>query len=93
MSRVRTKPEQTTEVERWLEDLDPGTTPAEDITDLAAIGAAMEAVVEADHQLREAVQHARANGRSWSRIAMILGTTKQSAHERFGPGSQRSERL
>lgn len=72
------------EAEAWLDSLVPGTTPAEDISDLRAIAKAVNDVAAAELRVREAVQTARINGRSWARIAIALGTTRQSAHERYG---------
>lgn len=38
----------------------------------------------AESALTEAVAQARAEGESWDSIGRALGTTRQSAHERFG---------
>ncbi len=46
----------------------------------------MGEVADAERRLREAVQSARRGGRSWSRIAMVLGVSKQAAQQRFGDG-------
>lgn len=53
------------------------------IDDLRAIAAALSALATADRELIRAVQNARAHGQSWSRIARALGTSKQSAIERY----------
>lgn len=38
----------------------------------------------AERALRQAVPLARQEGASWETIGLALGTTRQSAHERFG---------
>ncbi len=73
-----------TEVEAWLETLDPVDHPAEDTSDLRAIAVAVTDIAEGERRLRSAVATARANGRSWGRISMALGVTRQAARERFG---------
>lgn len=39
--------------------------------------------VQVDRQLDKYVRHARSRGITWTRIGMALGTTRQSAWERF----------
>jgi hypothetical protein len=39
---------------------------------------------EAETRIREAVAAAHANGRSWARIGMVLGVSRQAARERYG---------
>lgn len=53
--------------------------------DLESIRLSLEAKVHARERLHLAVQIARASGRTWSEIALVLGTSKQAACERFGP--------
>ncbi len=72
------------EAESWLDNLDPDTLKAEDIADLRAIVVAVSHIADSEHQLANAVQSARSNGRSWSRIAIMLGVSKQAARQRFG---------
>lgn len=84
MSKDRDINIRAAEAEAWLDSLDPATTPAEDISDLRAIAAAVNDVAAAERRVREAVQIARMNGRSWARIGIALGVTRQSAHERYG---------
>jgi hypothetical protein len=71
------------EAEAWLDSLDPNDMPAEDTTDLRHIAMAVADVAVAEERLREVVVAARAAGRSWARIAMALGVSKQAARERF----------
>jgi hypothetical protein len=75
------------EFENWLDQLDPATTPAEDIADLRAVAEAVSDRDAAEQQVRAAVDAARANGRSWARIGIALGVSRQAAHERYGMAS------
>jgi hypothetical protein len=61
-----------------------GFGPMEEIDDLRRVAEAQDAVKASDAQLREAVAAARANGRSWARVGVALGMSRQAAHERFG---------
>ncbi|WP_083459296.1 hypothetical protein [Jiangella muralis] len=72
------------DADAWLDGLDPATTPAEDTADLKAVAEAADEVAVAERRVRAAVQAARANGRSWARIGLALGVSRQSAHERYG---------
>lgn len=69
--------------ETWVNSLDPDTTPVENIEDLRAVAEAVDDVESAEQRVRDAVAAARRTGRSWARIALALGVTKQAAHERF----------
>lgn len=85
MPRSRKQLEQAAaDAEAWLDSLDPDSTPADDISDLAAIGAALSKVAKAETDIERAVAAARANGRSWPRIALVLGISKQAAQQRYG---------
>ncbi len=72
------------EAEAWLDSIDPATLEAENTDDLRAIALGVAGVAEAEHKLAERVRAARVNGRSWGRIAMALGVSKQAAAKRFG---------
>jgi len=74
------------DTENWLDSLDPKAlaSPDSDGTDLQAIGEALRAVAASDLALAEQVAKARANGRTWTQIAAVLGVSKQAARERFG---------
>ncbi len=74
------------EIERaaqLAEDFDPTTAQVVDTTDLRAITGAADAVRTGEAQLREAVEIARAHGRSWNQIAVALGVSRQAARQRF----------
>jgi Protein of unknown function (DUF3887) len=51
---------------------------------LAAIATARRMVAEAEAALQQAVDQARASGRSWREIGEVLDTTRQAAFQRFG---------
>ncbi len=66
-----------------LDTLDVEQMHQEDISDLRRVGDALQTVADGEMQLVQAVAAARANGRSWSRIGAVLGTSRQAAAERF----------
>ncbi|MEO6120596.1 MAG: sigma-70 family RNA polymerase sigma factor [Acidimicrobiales bacterium] len=74
-------------VEEWLDNLDPETIRVEDIEDLRCVADAVQRVADAQGELVAAVRAARAAGRSWGRISMALGTSRQAAYERFAEAS------
>ncbi|SDU74854.1 hypothetical protein SAMN04488563_4829 [Jiangella alkaliphila] len=84
MTNKPDKDQRAADAEAWLDGLDPATTPAEDTADLKAIAEAADQVALAERRLRAAVHTARVNGRSWARIGLALGVSRQSAHERHG---------
>ena len=65
------------------DELDPATAQVESTEDLQAIARAVEALRNDEDQLRQAVATARQHGRSWNRIAVALGVTRQAARQRF----------
>lgn len=86
MPRTREQLEQAAaDAERWLEQMDPVelNAPEADSTDLRRIGLALSAVAASEAELAEAVRAARANGRSWADIGMVLGISRQAARTRF----------
>lgn len=70
----------------WLDSLDPAAlaAPGSEAADLRAVGLARRAAAASDLDLYEQVARARANGRTWTQIATVLGVSKQAARERFG---------
>lgn len=85
MPRTREQLEQAAaEAEAWLDQLDPATVDAEDVSDLRAVAEAVVNVAAAQTHLEAAVRAARDRGRSWGRIALALGTSRQAALERYG---------
>lgn len=81
------------EAEAWLAEIDLNSTPLEDAADLRAIGEALRQAVERDAALAQAVARARAAGRSWGLIGLVLGVSRQAARQRFGTSSQAEDNL
>ena len=80
-----------TSTERWLENLDPHTTPARDARHLRHIREAADAfeaakahLDDAKARLDDAVAEARAHGDPWGLIGMVLGVSRRAAQQRFG---------
>jgi hypothetical protein len=69
--------------ERLADQLDPASAVAEDLSDLRAIAEAAEQARKAEAMITEKVAAARARGRSWNRIAVALGISRQAARHRF----------
>jgi hypothetical protein len=69
--------------EQLADDLDPANAGFERTDDLQEIAAVSEAVRAAEARLRESVEAARAEGRSWNQIAIALGVSRQAARQRF----------
>jgi hypothetical protein len=67
--------------EQWADTLTRNDF--EDVTDLRAIAEATDSVRAGEARVRELVQLARANGRSWTQIGIALGVSRQAARERF----------
>jgi hypothetical protein len=68
---------------RLAEDFDPAQAEWESTMDLRAIAEAAQAATAGEARLREAVEIARARGRSWNRIGIALGVSRQAARQRF----------
>jgi len=91
MPRTRDELERAaTEAEAWLDSLDPATTPAENPSDLRRIGLALRGLADEQREVDEAVAAARENGRSWGKIGLVLGISRQAARERYGHPAVRS---
>jgi DNA-directed RNA polymerase specialized sigma54-like protein len=69
--------------EQLADDLDPAGVTAEDLSDLRAVAEAAEQVRRDEALVTERVAAARAKGRSWNRIAVALGVSRQAARHRF----------
>jgi hypothetical protein len=69
--------------EQLADDLDPADVEAHSTDDLHQVAVASDAVRADEMRLREAVQSARARGRSWNQIAVALGVSRQAARQRF----------
>jgi hypothetical protein len=69
--------------EGLAEELDPETARVVVTEDLRGIADAAQALRDDEARLREAVGVARAHGRSWNRVAVALGVSRQTARQRF----------
>lgn len=75
--------DETERAEQLLDALDPATAAFEDTEDLRAVAVAADTVAIDETRLTEAVEIARARGRSWTRIGIALGVSRQAARQRF----------
>jgi hypothetical protein len=71
------------EFEAWVDALDPDTAVVDDPADLRAIADAADELHAVQSRLRDAVDAARANGRTWTQIAVGLGVSRQAATKRY----------
>ena len=71
------------DAEAWLDTLDPNELNSEDITDLRSITQGVADIAAAQQQLVAAVRAARQHGRSWGRIGMALGVSRQAARQQY----------
>lgn len=71
------------DVEQWLDAIDPEITPTRNARYLRAIGEALTALEQAEARLQQAVADARNAGDSWTAIGTVLGTSRQAAHRKF----------
>jgi DNA-directed RNA polymerase specialized sigma24 family protein len=69
--------------EQLAEELDPESAKVLTTDDLRDVAEAAKAVRDDEAKLREAVELARAHGRSWNHIAVALGVSRQAARQRF----------
>jgi hypothetical protein len=90
MPRTREELERAaTNAEAWLDSLDPASTPAQNPADLRRIGLTLRELADKQREVEEAVAAARANGRNWGEIGLVLGVSRQSARERYGETAAR----
>jgi hypothetical protein len=61
----------------------PATAEVDDLSDLRAVAEAADQVRRDETLVTERVAAARARGRSWTRIAVALGVSRQAARHRF----------
>jgi predicted polyphosphate/ATP-dependent NAD kinase len=72
------------DVEKWLDDLDPNAVESHDAVHIRAIREAARIAAAGQDGLLRAVAAARTAGESWTVIGVALGVTRQAAQERFG---------
>lgn len=86
MARTITDKQQTAqEIAEALADRDQAGTDWRDATPLRHVAEAFQQTVTAEAELAQAVAAARNAGYSWAQIGAVLGISKQSAHQRYGP--------
>ena len=71
-----------TEIDGFIGSIDPATM--RDARHLREVAAARANLTAAEDRLRAAVDEARAAGDSWTMIGLVLGTSRQAAHRKFG---------
>lgn len=64
-------------------ELDPETARVLVTEDLREIADAAQTVRDDEARLLQAVEIARAHGRSWNQVAVALGVSRQAARQRF----------
>lgn len=69
--------------EQLADALEPETAEANHTDDLRDLASASDAARADEARVREAVEVARAHGRSWNQIAVALGVSRQAARQRF----------
>ncbi|MGH3155587.1 MAG: hypothetical protein ACRDNF_03270 [Streptosporangiaceae bacterium] len=69
--------------EQLADQLGPATAAVDDLSDLRAVAEAADQVRRDEALVTERVAAARARGRSWNRIAVALGVSRQAARHRF----------
>ncbi|MGH3544760.1 MAG: hypothetical protein ACRDPW_02330 [Mycobacteriales bacterium] len=81
----RTEPELAaiaSRTQRWIDTVDPAElTPV--APQILRLREAVAARHTSEQEIEAAVRGARNAGFSWARIALVLGVSRQSAHERF----------
>lgn len=81
---TQTLQQRLAETEAILDEVDPATLEWQDPAELRRVGAAASAMTVAAAELNAAVTAARASGRSWAEIGIVLGVSRQAAQQRFG---------
>ena len=76
--------QEAADAEAWLDSLNPDEVAVDEIADLRELAEAVAQLGAAERAVSEAVLAARDNGRSWARVAAVLGVSRQSALDRFG---------
>ncbi|MGI8646990.1 MAG: hypothetical protein DLM55_08460 [Acidimicrobiales bacterium] len=69
--------------EQLADSLDPENAEVDHTDDLRHIATVSETVRANEASLREAIELARAHGRSWNQVAIALGVSRQAARQRF----------
>lgn len=93
--RVKGKQEDPSDLDDWLDSIEPNPADGRDASYVRRIVSANEAVDAAQQELIDAVAAARDAGDTWDAIGIALGVSRQAAYQRFGKaiasGSDRSK--
>jgi len=76
---TKTKPD----LESALDNLDHDTVEVIDPKELRQIAQAVDSLTDAQQTVQAAVVAAHRAGYSWAKIAVALGVSRQSAHEKY----------
>jgi hypothetical protein len=71
-------------LEEWAGRVEPGELRTADTAALREIAELVDRREHVNQELTAAVRAARAAGRSWSEIALMLGVSKQAAQRKYG---------
>ncbi|MEO6500288.1 MAG: hypothetical protein ABIQ09_00065 [Jatrophihabitantaceae bacterium] len=83
------------ESDAWMAAVEPARLSSDavnDREDLRQVGVALLAIEASEQALVAAVAQAKANGRSWTDIANVLGVSRQAARQRFDAHIKSSRR-
>ena len=81
---VKGKREDSSELDDWLDSIEPNPADARDASYVRRIVSANEALDAAQQELIDAVAAARDAGDTWDVIGIALGVSRQAAYQRFG---------
>jgi len=81
MGKTQTK----SDIEKFLDEMDPADYPAVDTTAVAVVAQLTDACIALDDRLTHAVLSARQKGHSWGHIAIALRVSRQAARQKYGP--------
>jgi len=84
------KTDELSSAEHMLDEIDPANDQMRDARYLRAIAAKRDALYRAEHELQDAVDQARAHGDTWDMIGLMLRTSKQNAHRKYGKNTTTS---
>jgi hypothetical protein len=71
-------------LEEWADKVDPADLKWMDSTSLKTVGRLAHQRYEIEDELAQAVAAARGDGWSWAMVGLMLGVTRQAAHQRYG---------
>jgi len=79
---MTTKTTEQRKIDDFIDSIDPADM--REGSHLREIAAAARNLSDADERLHAAARAAREAGDSWATIGLVLGTSKQNAHRKFG---------